>query len=132
MNVLIDSSAWIAFLREGRVRHPDVAAALEAGTAMLCPVVWLELWAGVRGKREEAVLMNIRETCGWLEINASVWEQATAMGRVAQQRGLTCPLADLLIVACAKRHGAELLHRDKHIDQLLALAVAPPNKGRTK
>ena len=54
------------------------------------------------------------------------------MGRVAQQQGLACPLADVLIVACAKRHGAELLFRDQHIDQLLALAVAPGAKGGTK
>jgi predicted nucleic acid-binding protein len=37
------------------------------------------------------------------------------------------PLADILIVACARRHGAELLHLDKHIDALLALDFPETN-----
>lgn len=119
MKVLIDTSAWIDFLREGRLKHPEIVAALESGTAALCPVTWAELWVGLRGKREETALMNIRDACHWLEIDASVWEETAARGRSARKQGLNCPLTDVLIVACAKRHGAGLVHRDKHLADLL-------------
>jgi predicted nucleic acid-binding protein len=121
MSILIDASAWIDFLREGATKHPDVTRALESGRAALCPVAWAELWGGARGKREEAVLINIREASGWLEIDATVWQLATAMLRKSITNGWGCPLADVLMVACARRHGAELLHRDKHLAALLAL-----------
>ncbi len=132
MKVLIDSSAWIDFLREGRSKQPEVAAALESGRAVLCPVIWAELWIGARGKREEAVLSHIREVCGWLEIDAAVWESAALLGRVAKGQGLNCPLADVLVVACAQHHEVEILYRDKHIDSLLALPKTSRRKPRRK
>jgi predicted nucleic acid-binding protein len=121
MRTLVDTSAWIDLLRHGAARQPDVANVLKNGNATLCPAVWAELWSGVRGKREEDVLEKIRQSCGWLEIDSTVWELTADLGRVAMGAGLNCPLADILIVACARRHGAELLHLDKHIDALLAL-----------
>lgn len=121
MSILIDASAWIDFLREGAEKHPDVTRAFESGQAVLCPVTWAELWSGARGKREESVLSDIRDASGWLEIDAVVWDQATNLLRQAISHGLVCPLADVLMVACAQRHGAELLHRDKHIKMLMAI-----------
>jgi predicted nucleic acid-binding protein len=35
--------------------------------------------------------------------------------------GVTVPLADLLIFACAKIHGLEVAHDDSHFDELLKL-----------
>lgn len=49
------------------------------------------------------------------------WKLATDLRRKAVSTGLNVPLADVLIVACAKRHGAELIHLDKRFPPLLAL-----------
>lgn len=122
-SVLIDTSAWIAFLREGAEKHPDVTRALESGRAALCPVTWAELWSGAQGKREETLLRDIREACGWLEIDAEVWQRATVLLRQAIANGWNCPLADVLVVACARNNGVELLHLDKHIKALLELRM---------
>ncbi|WP_166443100.1 PIN domain-containing protein [Phragmitibacter flavus] len=123
MKVLIDSSTWIDFFREGDARHPEVGEALWSQRAVLCSVVWVELWSGVRSKREEAVLTNLRECCGWLEIDVETWRITAELRRAARRKGLNCPLADVLIVACAKRHGAVLMHRDKHFEKLLQLDI---------
>lgn len=122
--ILIDTSAWIDFLREGAPKHPDVAHALESGRAAMCAVTWAELWAGARGKREESVLKDIRDACGWLEIDERVWQVATDQMKNAISHGWTCPLADALIVACALLHGAIVLHSDKHIEALIKLKSA--------
>ena len=121
MKVLIDSSTWIDFLREGDAKHPEVGAAIWSQRAVLCPVVWVELWSGMRGKRAEAVLTNLRDCCGWLEIDVETWRVTADLMRAAKRKGLNCPLADVLIVACAKRHGAGLMHRDKHFEELMKL-----------
>ena len=121
VKVLIDSSCWIDFLREGAIQHPEVASAIRNRTAMLCPVVWVELSSGMRGKREEQVLANIRDSCGWLEIDQETWTATADLRRAAKKKGLNCPLADVMVVACAKRHGADVLHRDKHLTALMEL-----------
>lgn len=121
MKVLIDSSIWIDFLRDGETRHAELAAAMRAGRASLCEPVWVELWSGTRGKREEKILNQMRDCCDWLEVDAGTWRIAADLKRSARRTGLNCPLANVLIAACAKRHGASLMHRDKHFDALMKL-----------
>ena len=122
MKVLIDSSTWIDFLRDGEAKHLEVAAAIRSRRAYLCQPVWVELWSEMRGKREEVVLTHLRDCCEWLEIDAETWHLTADLRRAARRMGLNCPLADVLIVACAKRHGASLMHRDKHFEALMNLS----------
>jgi tRNA(fMet)-specific endonuclease VapC len=129
MIVLVDSSVWIDFLRQPQGHMAALERVLREGRAAICPVIWVELWSGVRSKSEESALKSMRGLCLSLEVDAVTWKRAADLSRVALRQGLTCPLADVLIVACAKRHGAELLHRDKHIDQLLVLAADTGAKG---
>jgi predicted nucleic acid-binding protein len=39
----------------------------------------------------------------------------------ARASGVTVPLADLLIFACAQIHGLEVAHDDTHFDELMTL-----------
>lgn len=122
MRLLIDSSIWIDFLKNGDNEHLEVATAVRGNYAYLCQPVWVELWSGARGKREEIVLKHMHECCGWLEIDDKTWQLAAELRRKARRTGLNCPLSDVLIAACAKRHGANLLHRDKHLETLMKLS----------
>lgn len=121
VNVLIDSSVWIDFLRQAP-GEADLEQAIREGRAAICPVIWVELWSGARGRREQAALRELCGLCQSLEVDKETWNRAAELRRAAKQKGLHCPLADVLIVACAKRHGVELMHRDKHLRDLLALA----------
>jgi predicted nucleic acid-binding protein len=121
MKVLIDSSAWINFLRDGEKVHPEIAAAILNQQAHLCHPVWVELWSGARGKKDESTLMHLRSCCEWLSIDDETWNLTAELRRDARRKGLNCPLADVLIVACARRHNAELCHADKHMVALLKL-----------
>lgn len=120
---LIDTSVWIDLLRgradaETRLRAEDL---LGAAQVAMCPPVWLELYRGARGKKEDATLQNLRHLCAELEITGSVWNHAATLGRKAQQAGLQCPMADVLIFSCAAVHGVTLFARDKHMDALAEL-----------
>ncbi len=124
MTVLVDSSLWIDFLRGREEGRAEIPRLMREGRAAICPVVWLELWSGARGKREQAALREMRGLCLFLAMDDGAWLLAADLMRTAIREGLNCPLADVLIVACAKFHGAELLHKDKHMDALLALPVS--------
>ncbi|MDA7881518.1 PIN domain-containing protein [Akkermansiaceae bacterium] len=121
MSKLVDSSAWIDFMRGGEEARPDVAAALRNGSAAMTEPVWAELWSGSRSKREDDFLIGLKSSCLWLECDRECWDGSYDLRRKAIRKGLNCPLADVLIVACALRHGAELCHVDKHMTALLEL-----------
>lgn len=121
MSLLIDSSSWIAFMRSGAEKTPEVAVALRDGNAAMTEPVWAELWGGAKGKREEEFLRSLREACVWLPVDGATWEKSYELRRKALRSGLNCPLADVLMVACARQHDAYLLHRDKHLEALLEL-----------
>ena len=112
--ILVDSSAWIHLLRpdgDPRVRA-RVERALQAGEACWCPVVRLELWKGASGDHDKRVLGDFERLLPELPINAQVWDAAYNLARRARAAGMTIPVTDLLIAACARHHGAELEHAD--------------------
>jgi len=113
---LIDSSAWVEAGRSGG--DPEIVARLadlmSTGLAAMSEPVWMELYQGIRGKREEARLEMTRSLCVWLEFDAECWQEAARTARICLRSRVNVPFGDVLISACARRHGVELLERDRH------------------
>lgn len=121
--VLLDTSMWIEALRSGgridsRRRVDELIAADEAGW---CDVVRLELWHGARGEKEHRDLRQLESVIPCLETDQRVWEESFELARRARTRGLTVGAPDLMIVACAKRHGVPVESRDSHLERLIKL-----------
>jgi predicted nucleic acid-binding protein len=81
----------------------------------------LELWNGARGEHEKGVLASMSEVLPALAIDGPVWSTAWEMARQACVRGITAPATDILVLACACRHGVLLVHADGHFDLLQAV-----------
>jgi len=117
---LVDTSSWIHSLRpdgDAAVRR-RVESLVRSGEACWCPMVRLELWNGARGKHESRVLRDLEERLQELEIGPEVWETARDLALKARGGGFTIPATDILIAACARRHGAGIEHADEHFDML--------------
>lgn len=114
--VLIDSSAWVEAARPhggpGIVKR--VEELISSGLAAMTEPVWMELYQGIRGKREEARLEMTRSLCEWLEFDAACWQEAARCGRLCLRSGVNVPFGDVLVKACARRYEIELLERDRH------------------
>lgn len=125
MAVLIDSSLWVHQLRKSG--DPDkrsrVHALLENGQAVWCPPVRLELWRGVTDDAERKTLRHYQRLLREYEISAAVWDRAVRLADRGRAAGVTAPLADLLIFACAKEHTLDLAHDDGHFTQLEQLGA---------
>ena len=112
--ILIDTSSWIHFLRPNgspEVRS-RVSAALSAGEACWCPLVRLELWNGASGDRDRRALQDFASILPELPIDAEVWDSACDLGRRARAQGISVPATDVLIAACARRHGVDIESAD--------------------
>jgi predicted nucleic acid-binding protein len=112
--ILVDSSSWIHLLRPSGdpVVRERVQRVLEAGEACWCPLVRLELWNGAGGSHEKKVLRDFERVLPELAIDDMVWRRAYELARHARASGVSVPATDLLIAACARRHGAEIEHSD--------------------
>ena len=120
---LVDTSAWIHSLRPDgdRTVTARVRALLKSGEAAWCALVQLELWNGARGERERRVMADMAASLPSLAIDDAVWSAACELARTARDQGHTFPATDLVIAACARRHGAGLEHCDSHLEAVQAL-----------
>lgn len=121
--ILVDSSSWIHFLRpngDPAVRA-RVDAALRNGDACWCPLVRLELWNGAAGDRDRKILREFESVLPELPIDDEVWSGARELARRARSVGVSVPATDILIAACARRHGAELETADADFERLASV-----------
>ena len=121
--ILVDTSSWIHMLRPDGDRNvrTRVETALTTGQACWCPLVQLELWNGARGRRERGVLRDFARTLPELPIDDEVWAAAHALARETRASGVTVPATDIVIAACARRHGAALETADSDFELLGAI-----------
>jgi predicted nucleic acid-binding protein len=117
--VLVDSSLWVHQLRKSG--DPDkrrrVNALLQAGAAVWCPPVRLEV-ARVTNDAERTMFRLYEAVLDDYEITPAVWERAIRLADRGRAAGVTVPLADLLVFACASVHHLGLAHDDGHFEQL--------------
>jgi predicted nucleic acid-binding protein len=121
--ILVDSSSWIHFLRPNGdpVVRTRVEGALASGEACWCPLVRLELWNGAAGDRDRKILRDFEDVLLELAIDDDVWAGAYEFARQARSAGVSVPATDILIAACAQRHGADLETADSDFERLAAL-----------
>jgi predicted nucleic acid-binding protein len=121
--VLVDSSLWVHQLRKSGdpAKRHRVNTLLASGEAAWCPAVRLELWRGVTNDAERKTLRRYESVLPDYEISAEVWTRSIQLADRARASGVTVPLADLLIFACATSHGLEVAHEDSHFDELKKL-----------
>jgi predicted nucleic acid-binding protein len=117
--ILVDSSAWIEFLRDtGSPACLRVDELLGADIA-ICEPVWMEILAGARDDRHLSDLRRLLATAALLSTEPVDFEEAAALYRVCRRSGETPrKLIDCLIAAIAIRVGASVLHADADFDVL--------------
>lgn len=115
--ILVDSSAWIEFLRStGSAVHIRLRGMLAAGVELCTTeVVLMEILAGARCDREREELRRLLYgRCTFLSLQAPAdYERAADLYQRCRRGGETArKLTDCLIAVVAIRNEAQVLHRD--------------------
>jgi predicted nucleic acid-binding protein len=116
VTVLVDSSVWIAFLRDSGGPEVDLLEQLiDERRAATTDVVLLEVLAGTTDEERAARLRRFLAGAELLRQESPAdAEQAAALYRACRRAGETPrSLNDCLIAAVALRHDVPLLHRDR-------------------
>jgi predicted nucleic acid-binding protein len=119
---LIDTSAWIEFLRATESdTHRSVRHLLEANEQMhTTDVVMMEVFAGARDDDHHWRLRRLMGRCDYLPVGGlASYEAAAALYRSCRRGGERVrAMTDCLIGAVALGAGVAVLHHDRDFDVL--------------
>ena len=131
MSVLVDTSAWVEFIRNsGTPTHREVRNLLSArdGFSVTGPII-MEVTAGANDDLHAESLQWLFSDADKERIDLSHYEEAAAVYRSCRSQGLTVrSMIDCIIAAVALRDDLELLHSDRDfnaIASVLPLRIHP-------
>ena len=117
--ILVDTSAWIEFLRDTGspvCQRVDDLLATEIAT---CDVVRMEVLAGARDEQHLQQQRRLLARASTQPTEPMDYDTAAALYRTCRQLGHTVrKLIDCLIAAVAVRGNVPVLHRDADFDSL--------------
>ena len=117
--ILIDTSAWVEFLRDtGSPTCERVDALLEQEVA-ICDPIRMEVLAGARDEQHLLQLRRLIARATLLSTDPIDYDQGAALYRRCRRAGETVrKLIDCLIAAVAIRTDVAILHMDTDFDEL--------------
>jgi predicted nucleic acid-binding protein len=116
---LIDSSAWVEFLRDTGSPVCIRVDALLGEEIATCEPVWMEILAGGRDERHLSELRRLLAGATLMSTISIDYEEAAALYRICRRNGETPRrLIDCLIAAIAIRTDVAVLHVDADFDVL--------------
>ncbi len=117
--ILIDTSAWVEFLRDTGSTTCNRVEALLVSEIATCDMVRMEVLAGARDEHHLRNLRGLLARAVSIPTTSANYELGASLYRRCRQRGETVrKLVDCLIASVAIRAGAPLLHRDADFDVL--------------
>ena len=115
--ILIDTSAWIEFLRDTGSPTCDLVEELLSQNIAICSPVSMQVLAGARSESHLRSLRELTARAVTLKVDPIDYEDAAALYRHCRQRGRTVRnLMDCLIAAVAIRNDVPVLHADSDFD----------------
>lgn len=111
--ILIDTSAWIEFLRDTGSDVCNTVDELLGADLAICDAISMEVLVGARNEQHLAQLRGLLARATLVPIIAEDYDQAAALYRTCRRNGETVrKLIDCLIAAVAIRSNAPVLHAD--------------------
>ncbi len=116
---IIDTSAWIEFLRGTGSRTNLEVRELIGYDAQICDPVRMELLAGARDEEHVTQLEKLLARAAVIKTESVDYDNAATIYRACRKLGVTIRAqVDCLIAAIAIRTNTKLLHQDTDFDAI--------------
>ena len=117
--ILIDTSAWIEFLRNTGSPTCNRVDAVLSSEIITCDAVRMEVLSGARDEQHLQSLRRLLARAAAIPIEPADYDAAAALYRLCRRQGETVRrLIDCLIAAVAIRTDTAVLHNDSDFDTL--------------
>jgi len=111
--IVVDTSAWIEFLRDTGSPTCNAVDDLLGGDIAICDAISMEILAGARDELHLLQLRKLLARATVLRTTSASYDHAAALYRTCRRQGETVrKLIDCLIAAVVIESGASLLHAD--------------------
>jgi len=119
---LIDSSAWIEYLRpSGSAKiKARVRKILESEEAVTCGIIVVEILRGARTEKDYRILRDSILSLPGIPITREVIDRASRWGFLLDRKGKQVPTTDLIIASCAHKN-ARILHADRDFEVIASI-----------
>ena len=129
---LIDTSAWIEYLRKtGSRTNVEVRRTLNID-AQICDVIRMEILAGARDQQHVTQLEKLLARATTIKTEPVDYDNAAAIYRACRKLGVTVRAQiDCLIAAIAIRTNTKIIHHDSDFDaiaQVTKLKIHPAKR----
>ena len=116
---LIDTSAWIEYLRKtGSRTNTEVRRTLNID-AQICDVIRMEILAGARDQQHVNQLEKLLARATTIKTEPVDYDNAAAIYRACRKLGVTIRAQiDCLIAAIAIRTNTKIIHHDSDFDAI--------------
>jgi len=119
--ILVDTSAWIEFLRDTQSPVCERVDTLLASRIATCDAVRMEVLAGARDQEHLEQLRRLLARATLLPTESIDFDTAAAVYRTCRSQGKTVrKLIDCLIAAVAIRANVPVLHMDQDFTAIAA------------
>jgi predicted nucleic acid-binding protein len=129
---LIDTSAWIEYLRQTGSRTNFEVRRMLNNDAQICDVIRMEILAGARDQQHVAQLEKLLARATTIKTEPVDYDNAAAIYRACRKLGVTIRAQiDCLIAAIAIRTNTKIIHHDSDFDaiaQVTKLKIYPAKR----
>ena len=116
---LIDTSAWIEYLRQTGSRTNFEVRRMLNNDAQICDVIRMEILAGARDQQHVAQLEKLLARATTIKTEPVDYDNAAAIYRACRKLGVTIRAQiDCLIAAIAIRTNTKIIHHDSDFDSI--------------
>ena len=116
-NILIDTSAWVEYFKG----NPTVVAFVhdrEAYTGYITGPVITELIQGLKTEKEKDNFATSLDSLPRIKITDQDWFDAGTFGAHLRNKGITVPLADLIIYTVARKNNCAICSIGKNFNAI--------------
>ena len=116
---LIDTSAWIEYLRKTGSRTNIAVRQTLDNDAQICDVIRMEILAGARDQQHVTQLEKLLARATTIKTEPVDYDNAAAIYRACRKLGVTIKAhIDCLIAAIAIRTNTKIIHHDSDFDAI--------------
>lgn len=115
---MIDSSVYIDWMRRRFEFMPEIARLHPVNPIFICGVIEAEVVRGILSAKQRDRFLEFTSLLDKVETDEAVWKETGSLAWQLDRKGVTLPLSDLAIAACAKKVGATVVTIDSDFKKI--------------
>lgn len=119
--ILVDSTKFISWMRQGRNPVALLTTTLTAGELLTCGIIRIEVLRGVIKPKVKAELTRFFDIVPEIPLSSSLLRESAELAWSLDRQGQVLPVSDIIIATCAKRAGASVISEDTHFRRIPGL-----------